>query len=94
MFEFIVGVLQIFTLITIFISIPLLFIIRVITISIRKLHYKKALLVLFLPFSLGYYYYLKKEERIKYYNLIIIILTVVATIGVLFTIYQRIFNSY
>lgn len=89
MFSLVVFILQISMLITVFITIPLLFIFRLTIVTKNKLSIKKALKILFIPFSIGYYNYLSKDKRIKIYDLLVVLLTVVAIIGIVFTLYVQ-----
>lgn len=93
MFSILVFILQLAMLITTFITIPLLFIIRLITIIKNKIDKNEALLILLLPFSIGYYLILEKEKQSKLYNIVLIVLTIIAVIGILFTLFQRLLNS-
>ena len=93
MFSILVFVLQLAMLITTFITLPILFIIRLITVINNKIDRNESLLILLLPFSIGYYLILEKEKQSKLYNIALIALTVVAVIGVLFTLFQRLIPS-
>jgi len=93
MFSILVFILQLTMLITTFITIPLLFVIRLITVLNNKLDSKESLLILLLPFSIGYYLILAKEKQSKLYNITLIVLTVVALIGIMFTLFQRLIPS-
>lgn len=94
MFNIIVSILQTAMLITVFVTLPLLFVIRIITVINNKSNLKDSLLIVLLPFSFGYYFILNKDKQTKLYNILIIVLTVVAIIGILFTFYQRLIPDY
>jgi len=93
MFSLLVFVLQLAMLITTFITLPILFIIRLITVINNKIDRNESLLILLLPFSIGYFLILEKEKQSKLYKITLIALTVVAVIGVLFTLFQRLIPS-
>lgn len=94
MFSIIVATLQTAMLITVFITLPTLFLLRLYIISRNKLSLKVKLLVLFLPFSSGYYCFLSKDKQHKGYNVLVVVFTIIALIGILFTLYQRVIPSY
>lgn len=94
MFEILVGLLQLATLITIFISLILLFIFRIIIVLLNKYNLNKSLLIIFIPFSMGYYYLVSKNERKKFYDILLIILFGLALFGIMFTLYQHFINGY
>lgn len=94
MFSILVLILQVAMLITTFITLPLLFIIRIYTAIKNKIDIKESLLIILLPFSFGYYFYLKKDQRAKSYNVLIVIFLIIAIIGILFTLYQRLIPTF
>ena len=89
MYNFLLGMMYSMMLITVFVALPLLFILRLLVVIRHRLPKKIALLIVLLPFSYGYYRYLKKEHQIKLYHTLLKLLAIFAIIGILFTLYQR-----
>lgn len=89
MFKLLVFILQASMLFTVYFSLPLLFIFRLVFIIKEKPILKDSLLILLIPFSLGYYNYENDKKTIKIYNILVIILSIIAIIGILFTVYQK-----
>lgn len=88
MFSVLVATFEISMLISFLLFVPLTFLLRLQTVIKHKKSLKEALMIVFVPFSLGYYYYLPEEQRNKYYNVTIIVFLVLSVVGILFTVYQ------
>lgn len=83
-----VGLVEITMMMAVFLFVPLALLARILISVKNKKALKEALLVILMPFSIGYYIVLEDSEKTKWYNYLIIAFSVCAFIGVLFTIYQ------
>lgn len=88
----IVGLIEVSMLITYFITLPLLFLLRLLIALKSKKTISKIVLITILPFSLGYYHFSKEEERPKIYEILVIVFSCVALIGISFTLFQLFFH--
>lgn len=88
MFSILVAIFEIAMMAAIIVFIPLTLIFRVLSVIKHEKPLKEALLIVLLPFSLGYYMYLKEEEKSKIYNILIYSFLALTVIGILFTVYQ------
>ena len=89
MYNILLAIMYAMMLITVFVSLPLLAVLRFTIVYRHSMPFKQALLVIFLPFSFGYYCFVKKENQLGLYNKIVFVLTLFAFLGILFTLYQR-----
>lgn len=88
MFSILVAVFEVSMLVSFLLFIPLTLALRIQTVTKNKIPFKQAILIILVPFSLGYYYFLKAEQRNKYYNSTLVLFLVITSIGILFTVYQ------
>ncbi len=89
-----VALIEVFMLVTFFISLPALFVFRLLISIKHKKALTKTILIVILPFSLGYNYFLNEEEKTKFYNVLVKVLFFIALIGISFTLFQLIFPRY
>lgn len=89
MFNILVFILQTAMLITVYVSLPLLFLFRLFYVIKERLALKNAIIVLLTPFSLSFYQNNNDKKFLKIYNIIVITLTIIAVLGILFTLYQK-----
>jgi len=67
----------------------LLFLFRLFYVIKERLALKNAIIVLLTPFSLSFYQNNNDKKFLKIYNIIVITLTIIAVLGILFTLYQK-----
>ncbi|VEU80425.1 hypothetical protein [Haploplasma axanthum] len=92
MFKVGLFILQSSMLITIYVSLIVLFLLRIILVLKNKINTREALIIVFTPLSIGVYLFLPKNKKYrKLYDIILIIFAALAIIGLIFTIYQRYF---
>lgn len=91
---FFVGLIEFSMLFTFFITLPLLMIIRLIAALKASKKLSSIILIVLVPFSLGYYKLLKDEEKPQFYQRLLKILVVIAVIGISFTLFQLVFPRY
>lgn len=90
MFSILVATFQFTIVLSFILFIPITLIMRLYTVRKNKTPLKESLLVVLIPFSLGYYFFVEENKRNKYYNLVIVLFLIVTLIGILFTVYQLI----
>lgn len=89
MFSILVFVLQACMFVSLFVMIPALLAVRIVMSIKYQETLKERLYVVLMPFSIGILSILDNELRlVKLYKKLLVIFTVLAIIGILFTIYQ------
>lgn len=94
MFENLVLIIQICMLITLYITLPALFIYRLFMVIKLKKDLVKSLLIVLLPFSLGVYLFYEDSNKHKVYNILLIILFSISILGISFTLFQVLIPRY
>ena len=94
MFENLVLIIQICMLITLYITLPTLFIYRLFMVIKLKKDLVKSLLIVLLPFSLGVYLFYEDSNKHKVYNILLIILFSISILGISFTLFQVLISRY
>lgn len=89
-----VALIQICLLITVFIMLPSLFIIRIVVAVRNKKSLVDILKISLLPFSLGYYLYLDEDEKVRVYNLLLLIFVIISFLGISFSLFQILVPRY
>lgn len=90
LFTIVVFILQSAMTLTVFVALPLLLVIRVITVIKEPISLKASLLTVLLPLSLGYFiFYNEYSKFFKLYKILIICFTALALLGIIYTIYVR-----
>lgn len=89
MFSFLLAVLQVAMIVSLFLFIPFTIMFRIYLVIKYKFELKKSLLIVLLPFSFGYFLYLEEEKQSKIYNVGLILFILLTIPGILFTIYQH-----
>jgi hypothetical protein len=90
MFELMIG-LSVWSFVFAFIGFTgVLFILRLLEVIIRKIRRTDALIVLFVPFSLGYFYLIPASSPLKsLYRALVITLFVLTLVGSFFIFYMQ-----
>lgn len=88
MFEILVSFLQICMIFTSIFTLPILFIIRLYVGLKNKYELKDLLMIILIPFSIGYYLKVEQSKQLKIYNILLTIFLVISIIGIMFTLYQ------
>lgn len=88
MFSTLVAAFEYAMLIAVILFIPITIAYRALVVLKYNKPLKEALLIVLLPFSIGYNLYLKDDEKSKIYNIIIYVFLGVTMFGILFTVYQ------
>ncbi len=94
MFSYLVAIFEITMVVSFFTFIPTMLIFRILAAINANKNFKRTLIIAFVPFSFGYYYLLNKKQRLKSYNKIMTFYLIITIIGILFTVFQRLFSSY
>ncbi len=87
-FGFLVAFFEASMLFSFILFIPTTVLLRIYTVYKHKKSLKESLLIVLLPFSIGYYYYLNDEEKTNTYNIIILVFVALSVIGIILTVYQ------
>ena len=89
MFEVLIGIMVIGLYIAMFGMPIVLLLMRILEVVRRNINIKEALLIVLLPFSIGYFYLLPAESRLKkVYRGVATFFFVLLFIGSLFVLYQ------
>ncbi|HKL95337.1 MAG TPA: hypothetical protein VJ845_02785 [Haploplasma sp.] len=90
LFTIVVFILQSAMTLTVFVALPLLLVIRVITVIKEPISLKASLLTVLLPLSVGYFIFYNEDSKFfKLYKILIICFTALALLGIIYTIYVR-----
>lgn len=88
--SYFVALTQILMTIVLITFIPMMIIIRYFNAIKAKKDLKTTMLVVLIPFSMGYYLLIEEELRYKIYNKLLIIYTVMIAVGMTFTLFKNI----
>lgn len=92
LFKILIFILQLSMGITLFVGLPLLLVVRILTVIYKKRTIKESLLIILVPFSIGYFMYVDEEDKFyRLYKLLLVIFLVTAILGILFTLYLKLF---
>ena len=89
MFELMIGIAVISYLIALFATPVVLFILRLMEVVIRRIKVTDALIIMLVPFSIGYFYLVPSNSFLKkLYRALTILFVVLALIGSFFIFYM------
>lgn len=88
LFKIIILILQTSMYLALFLALPLLVTIRLVSVVTNNKGLKVSLLTIFIPFSIGYFiYYGEDNKLLNIYKKVLIIFLVLSTLGMIYTLY-------